>query len=93
MISFASFVFTGLIALHQEAYMVATCRHEKIRVAQQVVVAVHERQGRFLKFEDSLQGWVDVSEKAARTKVCQAFKYRRRQGEQPPAELPGPADS
>ena len=79
-----------LVAAHHDAYMEATCRHEKIHVSQRVVVAVYDLQGRFLKYEDDLQGWVEVSERAARTKVCQAFHYRRRHEEQ---MAPAPAPS
>ena len=87
-LSHRSFFDTELIAANQETYTEAACRQEKIRVAQQVVVAVYDRQGRFLKFEEHLEGWVEVSDKTSRSKVCQAFKYRRQQDEQHPAALP-----
>ena len=80
--------FSELVASHHDAYIEATSRHEKIHVSQRVVVAVYDLQGRFLKYEDDLQGWVEVSERAARTKVCQAFHYRRRHEEQMAAAPP-----
>jgi hypothetical protein len=63
--------------MNKDRYFEATSRHEKVNVTQQVVLAVAQT-GRFLKFDQGLQGWVEVPECTARQKVCQALQYRRR---------------
>jgi len=50
-----------------------------MHVVQLVVGAVNTiGGGRFLKYEEHLEGWVEVSEAVARQKVRQAFQYKRR---------------
>jgi len=72
-------LFSDLIAEHREAYLDAVFRPEKMHVVQLVVGAVNTTGGgRFLKYEEHLEGWVEVSEAVARNKVRQAFQYKRR---------------
>ena len=63
--------------MNRDRYVAATSRHEKVFVAQQVVIAVLQT-GRFLKYDKNSGVWREVSEETARQKVCQALQYRRR---------------
>jgi hypothetical protein len=58
-----------LVDENKQSYFEATSRHEKIHIAHQVVVRIHQN-GRFLKRDDARGGWVVVTEAVARQKVC-----------------------
>jgi hypothetical protein len=68
-----------IVDLQKDSYFSATSRHGKVHIARMIVDTVKE-QGRFLKYDKSLQGWVEVSEVVARQKVCQSLQYHKRRG-------------
>jgi hypothetical protein len=72
-------LFIEIVDLHKDSYFSATSRHGKVHIARLIVNTVKEH-GRFLKFDKSLQGWVEVSEVVARQKVCQSLQYHKRRG-------------
>jgi hypothetical protein len=78
--------------MNKSNYFNASSRHEKIHITHQVVFVIRQT-GRFLKFDKSRQGWVEVPDVIARQKVCQALQYRRRRGSTPVDVAPPPQDN
>ena len=51
-------------------------RHERTAICHQIVLAIKDKGGRFLKQENS--GWVCIDDSAAKEKVSTAFRNRRK---------------
>ena len=68
--------FHHIIATRQEEYNNAPSKDEKTIIAASIVLSIKESRGRFLKLDEA--SWVIVSDEAARDKVTNAFRSRRR---------------
>jgi hypothetical protein len=64
--------------MNRERYQNATSRQEQVHITMNVVVAIRNTGGWFLRYDEDQQGWVHIDEKTARKKVAQAIQYRRR---------------
>lgn len=62
-----------LVAIHLKRYIVGN-RAEKTKMAKEVVNAVRESGGKFIKFDEARNLWFEIDEKGARSKVAHAFR-------------------
>ena len=81
------------INMHLERYLVTQSRPEKTHITNEILYMVKtcgKQPGRFLKFEDEINGWVDVSDEVARLEISKAMRYAIRtpsEGIIPPSML------
>lgn len=70
-----NYEFMDLITRYQTSYLCAR-RSDKPRIALQVLQEIHDRGGRFVRRQKApgRQAWVEVNEKSAYEKVCQALR-------------------
>jgi hypothetical protein len=87
-----------LLNLSSVWYNATSSRHEKTLITQEIVQSIQTAgdlpvPGRFLKFDKSANGWVEVDDAAARIKVSHAIRYAsryRKRKATPPANFDGP---
>jgi hypothetical protein len=86
-----------LLNMHSVRYNATSSRHEKTLITQEIVQTIQTAgdlpvPGRFLKFDKSANGWVEIDDAAARVKVSHAMRYasRYRKRKAPPAILEAP---
>lgn len=64
---------------NMEAYNSANSRKEKMRISTKIVHSITCRGGRFLVFDKGADGWVELNDEEARTRVTQAMRNIRQQ--------------
>jgi hypothetical protein len=65
--------FRAIVVDHQTEYLIAR-KMEKAVIARQIVEAVHNNGGRFLKRDKTAHSWVEVPSKQATAKTSQALR-------------------
>lgn len=66
------------INMHLEEYQATQSRPEKTKITNEILHMVKicgKQPGRFLKYEDTVRGWVEVNDEVARLKISQAMRY------------------
>jgi hypothetical protein len=66
------------INAYLDRYRAALTRPEKTEITQEILRCVKTggtQSGRFLKFDEPLNGWVQVDDEVARLKISQAMRY------------------
>ena len=66
--------YTVLIQLYRHTYQTTTQRDEKSRITRQVIQAVQDYGGRFLKYNVETQSFVELDDHAKREKVGHALR-------------------
>jgi hypothetical protein len=67
--------------LNSVRYNATSSRHEKTAITQEIVQSIQtagDPPRRFLKFDKSANGWVEIDDAAARLKVSHAIRYASR---------------
>jgi hypothetical protein len=66
-----------MIVTRGDEYDSTTDRGGKAAIAQELVEQIQQKGGRFLKLDETTDWWLPVSDKEAKSKVCQGFRKKR----------------
>jgi len=66
--------FRAIVQLHSARYQSARRRIEKTEIAREVVATIDEEGGRFIRFDDDLDCWVQLDSVEAHEKVSHALR-------------------
>jgi len=69
--------FRSIIQSNCERYQMAQKRSEKSQISVEVISAVHEAGGRFLRFDEDLACWVEVQKEDVKDKISHALRSAR----------------
>jgi len=75
---FGSRYFRDVIEAHRAQYQQAISKQEKMNITKSIVVTLNRSSCRFLKYNDQLKGWQEISHIAARDKVSHALRFANR---------------
>jgi hypothetical protein len=70
--------FQVIIEMHMRRYSASDTRQEKNLIMKEIVAIVKTTGSRFVKYDTDTDGWTEVNEDHARTKVGQAIRNHRR---------------
>ena len=70
--------FRSVIEAHRDEYQQATTKQEKMNITRKIVATLNRLSCRFLKYNDELQCWQEISHVAARDKVSHALRFANR---------------
>ena len=70
--------FHAVIEAHCNEYQQATTKQEKMGITRKIVVTLNRLSCRFLKYNEELQNWHEISHVAARDKVSHALRFANR---------------
>jgi hypothetical protein len=76
--------FQAIIDENKDLYNSFQSRDKKTRTTRDIVNSIKtsgDEIGRFLKFDSTIRGWVEVGDEVARVKVAQALRYKREEND------------
>jgi hypothetical protein len=76
--------FQAIINENKDLYNTFRSRDKKTSTTRDIVNLIKtsgEEIGRFLKFDTTTRGWVEVDDEVARVKVAQALRYKREEND------------
>ena len=70
--------FRTVIEAHRNEYQQATTKQEKMSITRKIVATLNRLSCRFLKYNEELRCWQEISHVAARDKVSHALRFANR---------------